>query len=44
LTIVERCGHMAPMERPDEVGAALARWLQAAPDAIAASARTRPMT
>jgi pimeloyl-ACP methyl ester carboxylesterase len=31
LTIVERCGHMAPMERPDAVGAALAAWLQAAP-------------
>jgi pimeloyl-ACP methyl ester carboxylesterase len=32
LTIIERCGHMAPMERPDEVGAALAAWLQAASD------------
>lgn len=26
LAIVERCGHMAPMERPGEVAAALARW------------------
>ncbi len=29
LVILERCGHMAPMERPDETGAALAQWLQA---------------
>jgi pimeloyl-ACP methyl ester carboxylesterase len=35
LTIIEHCGHMAPMERPDAVGAALAAWLQAAPDANA---------
>jgi pimeloyl-ACP methyl ester carboxylesterase len=26
LAIVERCGHMAPMERPEEVTAALDRW------------------
>ena len=31
LTIIEHCGHMAPMERPEAVGAALAAWLQAAP-------------
>ena len=31
LTILDRCGHMAPMERPDAVGAALAEWLQATP-------------
>lgn len=28
LTILDRCGHMAPMERPDAVGAALAEWLR----------------
>lgn len=27
LVIVERCGHLSPMERPDEVSAALRRWL-----------------
>ena len=27
LAIVDRCGHMAPMEQPAEVGTALARWL-----------------
>ncbi|MGA9882271.1 MAG: alpha/beta fold hydrolase [Candidatus Acidiferrales bacterium] len=26
LKIIERCGHMAPMERPEEVTAALAAW------------------
>ncbi len=29
LTILEHCGHMAPMERPDAVGEALVEWLQA---------------
>jgi pimeloyl-ACP methyl ester carboxylesterase len=29
LAILDRCGHMAPMERPDAVGAALAEWLRA---------------
>jgi pimeloyl-ACP methyl ester carboxylesterase len=28
LEILERCGHMAPMERPDETGEALVQWLQ----------------
>jgi pimeloyl-ACP methyl ester carboxylesterase len=27
LHVVERCGHMAPLERPDEVNAALMAWL-----------------
>ncbi len=27
LTIIEDCGHMAPVERPDEVTAALSAWL-----------------
>jgi pimeloyl-ACP methyl ester carboxylesterase len=27
LAIVERCGHMSTMERPQEVAAALQRWL-----------------
>ena len=29
LAILDRCGHMAPMERPDAVGAALVEWLGA---------------
>ena len=29
LEIVERCGHMAPMERPEEVTAALEKWFAA---------------
>jgi pimeloyl-ACP methyl ester carboxylesterase len=29
LAIIEHCGHMAPMEEPAAVGAALARWLNA---------------
>jgi pimeloyl-ACP methyl ester carboxylesterase len=28
LAIIEDCGHMAPMERPAEVTAALSRWFQ----------------
>jgi pimeloyl-ACP methyl ester carboxylesterase len=27
LVVVERCGHMSTMERPDEVSAALRAWL-----------------
>jgi pimeloyl-ACP methyl ester carboxylesterase len=27
LVVIERCGHMAPVERPDEVTAALRAWL-----------------
>jgi pimeloyl-ACP methyl ester carboxylesterase len=27
LVVVERCGHLSTMERPDEVSAALRRWL-----------------
>ena len=27
LTVIEDCGHLAPMERPEEVGAALREWL-----------------
>jgi pimeloyl-ACP methyl ester carboxylesterase len=27
LAIIEECGHMAPLEKPDEVSAALRRWL-----------------
>ena len=27
LTVIEDCGHLTPMERPDEVGAALREWL-----------------
>ena len=36
LAVIERCGHMAPMERPREVGAALAAWMTA-PAAVAAA-------
>jgi pimeloyl-ACP methyl ester carboxylesterase len=28
LTVIEDCGHMAPMERPEAVTDALARWLE----------------
>jgi len=27
LVIIEECGHMAPLEKPAEVSAALRRWL-----------------
>jgi pimeloyl-ACP methyl ester carboxylesterase len=27
LVIIEQCGHMSPLEKPDEVSAALRRWL-----------------
>lgn len=27
LVVIEECGHMAPLEKPDEVAAALRRWL-----------------
>jgi pimeloyl-ACP methyl ester carboxylesterase len=27
LVVLERCGHLAPLERPDEVNSAFARWL-----------------
>jgi len=26
--VIEDCGHMSPLERPDEVTAALRRWLK----------------
>jgi pimeloyl-ACP methyl ester carboxylesterase len=29
LTIIEDCGHMAPVERPQAVGEALQKWMQA---------------
>jgi pimeloyl-ACP methyl ester carboxylesterase len=29
LVVVERCGHMAPMERPEAVAGALSEWLRA---------------
>ena len=28
LTVIEDCGHMAPVERPDETTAALKAWLE----------------
>jgi len=31
LLVLPNCGHLAPMEQPDEVSAALRTWLQAAP-------------
>jgi pimeloyl-ACP methyl ester carboxylesterase len=27
LVVIEQCGHMSPLEKPDEVSAALRRWL-----------------
>jgi pimeloyl-ACP methyl ester carboxylesterase len=42
LEILDRCGHMAPMERPDAVGAALAEWLQATPDSGVPRQSERP--
>ena len=44
LAILDRCGHMAPMELPDAVGAALAEWLQATPDSNAPRDGERPNT
>jgi pimeloyl-ACP methyl ester carboxylesterase len=29
LIVIEDCGHMAPMERPDDVARALREWLRA---------------
>jgi pimeloyl-ACP methyl ester carboxylesterase len=31
LTVFEQCGHMAPVEAPDQVNSALRRWLARAP-------------
>jgi pimeloyl-ACP methyl ester carboxylesterase len=38
LAVIENCGHMAPMERPGEVAAALAEWLARVADASRAAA------
>jgi pimeloyl-ACP methyl ester carboxylesterase len=27
LVVLEECGHMSPLEKPEEVSAALRRWL-----------------
>jgi pimeloyl-ACP methyl ester carboxylesterase len=27
LVVIEDCGHMSPLEKPDEVTATLRRWL-----------------
>jgi pimeloyl-ACP methyl ester carboxylesterase len=43
LAVVERCGHMAPMERPDDVGGALAAWLAQPASAPAAGSRMLPL-
>jgi pimeloyl-ACP methyl ester carboxylesterase len=32
LDIIEHCGHMAPMERPEDVTAALSAWLKGLPN------------
>jgi pimeloyl-ACP methyl ester carboxylesterase len=32
LTVIEDCGHMAPMEAPEAVNAAFAQWLQMRPE------------
>lgn len=39
LEVVAACGHMAPMERPEAVGAALSAWLRARPGARAIPGR-----
>jgi len=43
LAVVERCGHMAPMERPDGVGGALIAWLAEPVSAQAADSRMLPL-
>lgn len=37
LVVIENCGHMAPMEKPEEVTAAMQQWLESAGVARAAS-------
>ncbi|MDX1710222.1 MAG: alpha/beta fold hydrolase, partial [Rhodovibrionaceae bacterium] len=32
LKIVERCGHLAPMEQPEKVSQAMRAWMDAQPD------------
>jgi pimeloyl-ACP methyl ester carboxylesterase len=39
LAIVERCGHMAPLEQPDAVAEALVEWLQPGKAATAADVK-----
>lgn len=34
LEIIERCGHLSPLEQPEAVTASLRRWLLAAPTAV----------
>lgn len=29
LAVIEHCGHMAPMERPEDVTAAMTSWFSA---------------
>jgi pimeloyl-ACP methyl ester carboxylesterase len=41
LQIIERCGHMSPIERPDQVAAALRAWLQAGLQKAAPEFRSR---
>jgi pimeloyl-ACP methyl ester carboxylesterase len=43
LAVIDRCGHMAPMERPHEVAAALAAWLAEPASADATDSRMLPL-
>jgi len=43
LAVVDRCGHMAPMERPRDVGTAVAGWLAEPACAQATDSRMLPL-
>jgi pimeloyl-ACP methyl ester carboxylesterase len=43
LIVIDRCGHMAPMEQPAEVGPALARWLAESVRDSATDSRMLPL-
>ena len=43
LAVIDRCGHMAPMERPRDVGTALAHWLAEPAQGSASDSRMLPL-
>ena len=43
LAVIDRCGHMAPMESPRDVGTALAGWLAKPASAETADSRMLPL-
>jgi len=43
LAVIDRCGHMAPMERPRDVGTALAGWLAEPASAEPMDSRMLPL-